>query len=66
MSGSVALPAEFSDELKHTCKAIRSAGRLRVVSHYDADGIAAAAVISGALVREGRQFHLTMAKGLDE
>ena len=66
MSGSVVLPAEFSDALKHTCKAIRSAGRLRVVSHYDADGIAAAAIISGALVREGLQFHLTMAKGFDE
>ncbi len=66
MSGSVVLPAEFSDILKHTCIAIRSAGRLRVVSHYDADGIAAAAVMSGALIREDRQFHLTMAKGFDE
>lgn len=37
-----------------------------MVSHYDADGIAAAAVMAGALAREGRQFHLTMAKGLDE
>jgi single-stranded-DNA-specific exonuclease len=66
MSGSVALPAEFSDALKHVGKAIRAAGRLRIVSHYDADGIAAAAVMSGALARENRQFHLTMAKGFDE
>jgi single-stranded-DNA-specific exonuclease len=66
MSGSVTLPAEFSDALKHVGKAIRSTGRLRVISHYDADGIAAAAVMSGALAREDRQFHLTLAKGFDE
>jgi single-stranded-DNA-specific exonuclease len=66
MSGSVSLPAEFSDALKHTCKAIRAAGRLRVISHYDADGIAAGAVMAGALARENRQFHLTMAKGFDD
>ncbi len=66
MSGSVALPVEFSDALKHTCKAIRSAGRLRVVSHYDADGIAAGAVMAGALARAGNPFHLTMAKGFDD
>jgi single-stranded-DNA-specific exonuclease len=66
MSGSVALPAEFSDALKHSCKAIRSAGRLRIVSHYDADGIAAASVMAGALARERKPFHLTMAKGFDD
>ncbi|HIH01705.1 TPA: DHH family phosphoesterase [Thermoplasmata archaeon] len=66
MSGSVALPAEFSDAFKHACRAIRSAGRLRIVSHYDADGIAAGAVMAGALAAEGKKFHLTMAKGFDE
>jgi single-stranded-DNA-specific exonuclease len=33
---------------------------IRVVSHYDADGIAAAAIMSIALSREGRQFRLSV------
>ena len=66
MSGRVTLPGEFSEALTHVAKAIRSNGRLRVVTHYDADGIAAGAVIAGALARAGRQFHLTMAKGFDD
>jgi RecJ-like exonuclease len=66
MSGSVTLPAEFSEALGHVAKAIRSNGQLRIVTHYDADGIAAGAVLAGALAREDRQFHLTMAKGFDD
>ena len=66
MGGSVSLPAEFSDGFKHAATALRTPGRLRVVSHYDADGIAAGAVLAGALDAEGRQFHLTMAKGFDD
>ena len=66
MSGSVTLPGELSEALAHVAKAIRSNGRLRVVTHYDADGIAAGAVLAGALRCEDRQFHLTMAKGFDD
>ena len=65
MVGSVTLPDEFSDSLKHVLKVINSAGLLRVVSHHDADGIAAAAIMTGALTHASRQFHLTITKGLD-
>ena len=34
--------------------------RIRVVSHYDADGIAAGGVICTALYREGYDFHATL------
>ena len=34
--------------------------RIRVVSHYDADGITAAGVICKALYREGYDFHATL------
>jgi RecJ-like exonuclease len=34
--------------------------RIRVVSHYDADGISAAGVICNALYREGYDFHATL------
>ena len=66
MSGSVTLPGEFSEALGHVAKAITSNGQLRVVTHYDADGIAAGAIIASALTRAGRPFHLTMAKGFDD
>jgi single-stranded DNA-specific DHH superfamily exonuclease len=63
MSGSVALPAKFSEAIGKASEAVRSAGRLRIVSHYDADGIAAGATAAGGLATCDRQFHLTMAKG---
>ena len=65
MVGSVALPDEFSDSFKHALKIVNSAGYLRVISHHDADGIAAAAIMTGALTRAKKQFHLTITKGLD-
>jgi RecJ-like exonuclease len=34
--------------------------RIRVVSHYDADGISAAGIICNALYREGYDFHATL------
>ena len=66
MSGSVALPAKFSEGIGKASDAVRSAGRVRVVSHYDADGIAAGAVAAGALAACDKQFHLTMAKGFSD
>src|SRR4030067_3813413 len=66
MNGSIALPDEFSDSLKHAVKVVNSASFLRVVSHYDADGLAAAAIAVGALSRGQKQFHLTITKSLDK
>ena len=66
MSGSDTLPAGFSDVIRKAADAIRSRDHVRVVSHYDADGISAAAVVAAALHRAGLQFHLTMCKGLDD
>ena len=37
-----------------------SASRIRVVSHYDADGIAAAGILCTALYRAGFEFHATL------
>ena len=66
MVGSVALPDEFSDSFKHALKIVNSAGYLRIVSHHDADGIAAAAIMTGALARAKKEFHLSITKGLDD
>ncbi len=39
---------------------------LRIISHRDADGITAAGILSGAVAREGGEFHVTIVKQLTE
>lgn len=40
--------------------------QIRVVSHYDADGICSAAILTKTLLREGKDFHLSIVKQLNE
>lgn len=40
-------------------------GWMRVVSHYDPDGLTSAAIAARALMRRGTPFQITIAKGLD-
>jgi len=50
-----------------TADSIRSApGTIRIVSHYDADGITSAAIMATALFREGKEFHISLVKQLSE
>jgi len=65
MSGSIALPDEFSDSVKQAIKVINSAEQLRILTHYDADGLSAASIMVGALSRANKKFHLTISKSLD-
>ncbi len=39
-------------------------GTLRVISHYDADGICAAGILCQALLRADKKFHVTMTRNL--
>jgi RecJ-like exonuclease len=41
-------------------------GPIRVVSHYDADGISSAAIMTGALMRVRKVFHLTMVNKMSD
>ena len=41
-------------------------GNVRIISHHDADGICSAAIISRALAKEGKDFHLSFVKQLYE
>ncbi|MFH1445117.1 MAG: DHH family phosphoesterase [Nanoarchaeota archaeon] len=41
-------------------------GKIRLVSHYDCDGITSAAIMSRALFREGKDFRLSFMKQLKE
>jgi len=38
---------------------------IRLISHYDADGITAAGVMSSVFIREGLPFHLSLVKSLE-
>ena len=49
-----------SDEIRK-CK-----DQIRLISHYDADGISSAAIMTKALIREGKSFHLTNVKQINE
>lgn len=40
--------------------------QIRVISHYDADGISSAAIVVRTLLRAGKDFHLTVVKQLSE
>lgn len=54
-------------ETRRAAVAIRNFhGIIRVVSHYDADGISAAAIVALALFREGKTFRLSAIKQLSE
>ena len=57
----------MTDKLKTLCKkaseiilSFPKSTRIRVISHYDADGITAAAIICKALYRTGYDFHATL------
>ncbi len=41
-------------------------GEIRIISHYDCDGICSAAILVKALLREGKAFHLSFIKQLYE
>jgi len=56
----------LEEAAKEMASAIISAESIRVVSHYDADGISSAAIMTKALVRENRKFHLSIVKQVDE
>jgi single-stranded DNA-specific DHH superfamily exonuclease len=39
---------------------------IRVISHYDADGISSAGIVCNALLRKGKKFHATLTRSLDQ
>ncbi len=51
---------------KKAAEEIRKAESIEVVSHFDCDGIASAAIISKALERAGKSFSITIAKQINQ
>ncbi|MDD5502754.1 MAG: DHH family phosphoesterase [Candidatus Thermoplasmatota archaeon] len=52
--------SELIHASQRAAEAICAAPSIRVISHYDADGLAAAGVVAEALRRMGKRFHLTI------
>jgi single-stranded-DNA-specific exonuclease len=57
----------MAEDIPEACKkaaalllSLPSSNRIRVISHYDADGISAAGVLCTALYRAGFEFHATL------
>ncbi|MCD6383697.1 MAG: DHH family phosphoesterase [Thermoplasmata archaeon] len=57
------LPGELINSLKKAAELLRGyPGTVRVLTHYDGDGLASAGIIGRAFVREGISFHLSASK----
>jgi len=56
----------FLERIDNGLNLLDSHARIRVVSHYDADGICSAGIICLTLLRKGLDFHATPSRNLDE
>ncbi len=53
------LPEGFKEKFDKAVDLLDDHDKFRIITHYDADGISAAAVISRALMKAGKGFHST-------
>jgi len=63
--GGISLPKDFSARVKAAAKLIKKQSFVRVISHYDADGISAAGVMVASLKRMGINFQTSISRSLD-
>src|SRR3990170_1924663 len=60
------IPGEMEAQAQEIAERLRSAGRVGVYCHIDADGITGGAIASEALVRAGIEHDVSFLKKLDE
>lgn len=58
------VPRPLLDRMAKGREYVRRARKVRVISHYDADGCTSAAILTKALLREGKDLQITLAHGL--
>ena len=62
----LSISSDFKSKLvTATALVLESTEPIRIVSHYDGDGITAAGIFSNALLRKNIKFHTSMIKGLN-
>ncbi len=59
------LPKPLTGRLEEAVGVVEAAGRARILSHYDGDGTAAAALLTLALLRRGVEVHITLSHYLE-
>jgi single-stranded-DNA-specific exonuclease len=59
------LPKPFFSLLSQAAEEVSRHSEVRVLTHYDADGISSAGIIANALLRKGIRFQLTLSKSLE-
>jgi len=65
MKAGTALPHNFSKKVKSAAELLEEHATTRVISHYDADGITAASIMTSALKRAGVGVQTTVMKSLE-
>ena len=64
---TIPFTASLERRLEEASEVIKNhQGLVRIISHYDPDGISAAAIGSQMIKRLGLKFHTTLAKQLDD
>ncbi len=60
------VPDKLLKVLSTAADTVRGCGFIHVISHYDADGISSAGIVTKALIREGKEFKVTLLTTLDD
>lgn len=66
MEPGAQLPDKLLSRISIAKQELERSAEVRVVSHYDADGISSAGVLCNALLRAGKRFHATLTKNLSD
>ena len=66
MEPGTPLPDKLLSRIYSAKSELDLSSEVRVVSHYDADGISSAGVLCNMLLRQGKHFHATLTKNLTE
>ncbi len=65
MKGLIPIPSGLEERVREAADLIGEVKHIRVVSHYDSDGISSAAVLAGMLKNASKPFQVTMTRSLD-
>lgn len=60
------VPSKLLTTLSHAADIVRGHEFIQVYSHYDADGVSAASIIAQTLLRQGKEFRVTLFTTLND
>ncbi len=60
------VPSKLLTTLSHAADIVRGHDFIQVYSHYDADGVSAASIVAQTLLREGKEFRVTLFTTLND